>query len=443
MGDKKVYNCERVNYTILMNKDGKLSWRPLQFIHPVLYSDLVRKITDEDSWAKLQGRFSIFHSNLQIECLSLPAVGDDEQADRAAQVSNWWQAVELRSVELSLEYDYLFDTDIADCYGSIYTHSLSWAIETKEVAKINRDRQLLGNYIDGAIQKMQYNQTNGIPQGSVLMDFIAEVLLGYIDSLLTEKLVENGIEDYKILRYRDDYRIFVNNPTDGENILKLLSEVLSDSGLRLGASKTKASSDVIYSSIKKDKYDWLSSRNTHGNLFKHALIIKKHADLHPGSGSLATALKKFHLRVLRLNSCDTTLTAVISIVMDIAYKNPRVYPVCFAILSKYLSLVPENEERLTFINKIKKKFDKLPNIGYMEIWFQRAIKQNLTDINFQENLCRIVRGEQLSIWNSEWLAAASLNQLLNTTPIINYELLTSTEEIIDSTEYDLFPGKSG
>ena len=31
--------CDRegINYTLIDNKDGKYSWRPLQFIHPYLY----------------------------------------------------------------------------------------------------------------------------------------------------------------------------------------------------------------------------------------------------------------------------------------------------------------------------------------------------------------------------------------------------------------------
>ena len=64
---------------------------------------------------------------------------------------------------------------------------------------------LLGNVIDTYMQGMQYGQTNGIPQGSVLFDFIAEMVLGYADSQVSEVLASNDITDYKILRYRDDY----------------------------------------------------------------------------------------------------------------------------------------------------------------------------------------------------------------------------------------------
>jgi len=41
-----------------------------------------------------------------------------------------------------LDYKFSYDTDIADCYSSIYTHSIAWAIETIGIAKKQRD----GNY---------------------------------------------------------------------------------------------------------------------------------------------------------------------------------------------------------------------------------------------------------------------------------------------------------
>lgn len=36
-----------VNYTIYGNKDGKLSYRPLQLIHPLIYVSLVKEITQK------------------------------------------------------------------------------------------------------------------------------------------------------------------------------------------------------------------------------------------------------------------------------------------------------------------------------------------------------------------------------------------------------------
>ena len=51
---------------------------------------------------------------------------------------------------------------------------------------------MIGNAIDRRIQDMRGGQTNGIPQGSVLMDFVAEMVLGYIDFKLSEKIERAG-----------------------------------------------------------------------------------------------------------------------------------------------------------------------------------------------------------------------------------------------------------
>lgn len=275
------------------------------------------------------------------------------------------------------------------------------------------------------------------------MDFIAEILLGYVDDILTEKLQSAGVDDYKILRYRDDYRVFVNSSETGEHILKLLSEVLSVYGLKLGSAKTKAYDDVVIASVKKDKISWVATKNNHKYLLKYALLIKKHANEYPSSGSLSVALKEFNERVQKITELDISSKPIISIVMDIAYRNPKVYPVSFAILSKFLSLIDSDAERLSLMRDIFNKFKKLPNIGYFELWLQRAIKSEMDAFNFSEKLCLIVKGENPELWNSTWLASSKLLKVINETPIVNFDVLRMTTAVIESDEFDLFPGKSG
>ena len=41
------------------------------------------------------------------------------------------------------------------------------------------------------------------------MDFVAEIVIGYVDEQITSALGEPT--DFRILRYRDDYRIFANS----------------------------------------------------------------------------------------------------------------------------------------------------------------------------------------------------------------------------------------
>jgi len=152
-----------------------------------------------------------------------------------------------------------------DCYGAIYTHSIPWALHDKDVAKKKRgDKTLIGNIIDWQLQAMSNGQTNGIPQGSVLMDFIAEMVLCYVDSLLTDKIKKCkniSRKDYKIIRYRDDYRIFSNNPQIAEQIIKELTDILNDLGMKINSAKTHGINDVVHSSIKPDKLFWIVNEN--------------------------------------------------------------------------------------------------------------------------------------------------------------------------------------
>ena len=229
-----------VNYTLQTNKDGHYSWRPFELIHPAIYVHLVNKITEEDEWKMLLDRFKEFQENERIVCASLPRESkDDDSSGTAETVSGWWRDVEQESINKALEYKYIFTTDIANFYPSIYTHSIPWSIHTRKVAKDQRKpNDNLGNRVDHALRQMREGQTNGIPQGSVLMDFIAEIVLGYADEELTKSLAERNITDYHIIRYRDDYRVFTSSKEDAESIARDLTTVLRDLGLQLNSSKT-------------------------------------------------------------------------------------------------------------------------------------------------------------------------------------------------------------
>lgn len=365
---KAMTNLDDVNYLLYANKDGKLSWRPFQIINPLVYVALVHKITEQENWEKLQARFKKFSKNEKIKCLSIPVQSESKQSDKAQQISNWWEQVEQQSILLSLEYDYVFDTDVADCYGSIYTHSIAWAVEGKKIAKENRKNDLLGNFIDKSIQNAQNQQTNGIPQGSVLMDFIAEIILGYIDRILGAFLKKQKITNYQILRYRDDYRIFVCNHNDGERILKILSGIMMPFGFKLNASKTKGSQDVITQSIKKDKLAWLAiPQNNRISLQKQLLLIRQHSINHANSGSLNTALNKFDKQIERIRNKKgkvRNIEQLISIATDIAYHNPKVIPVCCAIISKLLSELDDSKHISLLVHE---KLSKMPNSGFAQI----------------------------------------------------------------------------
>jgi len=437
---KKHYpaDFEDVNYKFLNNKDGKYSWRPLQLIHPALYVSLVHEMTEQANWDLIVARFAQFQANIYIRCYSIPLQLDTNQSYSANSISQWWQTIEQQSIELALKYEYVLHTDISDCYGSIYTHSVSWALHTKPIAKERkRDQALIGNAIDKHLQNMSYGQTNGIPQGSVLMDFIAETVLGYADLELSNKIQRDNIQDYEIIRYRDDYRIFSNNPQTTEHITKLLTEVLIELGMRLNAQKTVVSSNVIKNSIKPDKLYWMSAKNGSKKIQEHLLLIHRLSEEHPNSGSLSKALDKFYIRIKGIAEPKKNTKVLTSILVDIMYKNPRTYPIASAILSKLLSLIPDNNEKNEILNLIYRRFENIPNTGHIKIWLQRLTIKLDRQRRYEENLCRKVNDATIQIWNSNWIES-NLKTLIENTPIIDETEIANIDIVIGSDEVRLF-----
>ncbi len=436
---KATYPCdfENVNYIFLNNKDGKYAWRPFQLIHPAIYVSLVHNITEEANWNLLVARFGEFAANPQIKCFSIPVKSDGVQSDKATNVTQWWQNIELQSIELSLKYEYVLHTDITDCYGSIYTHTIPWAIHTKQIAKANREPNgNLGNIIDKHLRDMAFGQTNSIPQGSVLMDFVAEMVLGYADIELSTKIQQTNIQDYHILRYRDDYRIFSNNPQDSELITKILTEVLVELGMRLNTHKTFVSNSVIRDSIKPDKLYWLSQKNSNKSIREHLLLIHGLSEKHPNSGSLTKSLGKFYERIKDLTELNN-IEVLISIIVDIMYKNPRTYPITSAILSKLVSLLNDSAKRDSIINDILTKFEKIPNTGHLKIWLQRLTIKIDRNKTYPEILCETVYNQNTKIWNSDWLNN-SLKTRIEATRIIDEQIIDKTDVVITSAEVQLF-----
>lgn len=426
-----------VNHTLYSNKDGRYAWRPFQLIHPVLYVALVNEVTKPEAWTFLQERFRVFAHNPNIECMSIPRASRTKRSDQAAQVLQWWTGVEQKSIEFALDYEYVLQTDVTDCYASIYTHSIAWALHDKSVAKANHGDTLLGNRIDKMIRNAQLQQTNGIPQGSVLMDFIAEMMLGYADVQLTQRLGASDISDYHILRYRDDYRIFVNDTHTGDMILKALNEVLMGLGLKANAQKTTEAQPVIASAVKPDKRAWQAANRYARNLQKHLLVIHTHCLKFPNAGSLVTALVEFSRRLSRSGTVQNPVP-MISMVIDIGVRCPRCFPVCAAIVSKLLVSLPSEKERFAVMDRIQRRVAQVPNNGHFEVWLQRISHPIGRQVKYVEPLCRIIDAEDIELWNSEWIADKKLRYVMAETSVVDRKRLKKISPVIGKLEFDPF-----
>jgi hypothetical protein len=426
------------NYKIFINKDGRYSWREIEIPNPYLYVLLVYKITEKQNWDFLVSKFKEFEKCEKIICSSIPVFDKNNSNNKKTQILNWLKNIEKESIKLSLEYDYLIETDISNFYPSIYTHSISWALHGKDIAKKEkRNNNLLGNLIDNLIQSMRYGETRGIPQGSILFDFISEIILGAIDLELNEKIKDF---DVKILRYRDDYRIFVNEQSTGEKVLKILTEKLSKYHLQLNSNKTSFSSDIIKASFKEAKFSWiLKDFKRDDDLLKYFLRIYEHSKQFPNSGNILTVMGSFYSNFKRIKIKEDP-EIIISILTEIAINNPKIYPVFAAYISKLLTSIKDDNKKEEIIRKIKKKFSKIPNIGYMEIWLQR-ITLSFKEDGYTEKLCKLVNNEEIDkLWNfPENIKNIILKDKLENLIIDRKELeKIKKKKIIDEREFNVF-----
>lgn len=435
-------NLSGVNYDFLANKDGRFAWRPLELIHPAIYVSLVNMVCKPDHWEHIQKRFSKMETGA-VDCCSAPVVSLDNQTDIATQIRSWWQEVEQKSLIYSLEFSHILHTDVTDCYGSLYTHSIAWALHGLEEAKTSRERDsLLGDKIDSHIRAGRYGQTNGISQGSVLMDLVAEIVLGYVDEQINSELGEPT--DFRILRYRDDYRIFANSDDRAEVILKVISDKLRSVGMRLGVSKTLLSRNVIEGAIKPDKLAGIDLQDLGDanakTIQKQLLRLHSFGQRFPNSGALRRLVSEFHDKIFnQLTQSPDDLEVMVAIATDIGFVSPATFPTVAGILSRLISLTSTQEEKARLWMKVRKKMDRVPYNGYLEIWLQRVTQPSAVGIPFisDEPICKIVNGENVDLWENEWISSNDLKEALQVSNIV-VGSVSNAKEVIQPQEVELF-----
>lgn len=291
-------NMSDANYDIMLNKDGRYAVRVLSLSNPFLYYLLAREICTPEHWAAILDDFKVFGSAPHIQAVGIPVIpADKENFHKATTILNWWNRFEQMAVKLSLDYRYMFATDITNCYGTIELQTVEKALSRKGTASevdVKTD-------IMRILTMLRQGRNIGLPQGSTLYDIVAEIVLGYADMLLHEELERDGItEGYEILRYRDDYKVFADNKDLLERISYKLQHVLEGLNLRLNSAKTRISDSIITDSIKPDKLAYIYNTPIYNNkkqcdfdgIQKQLLFILQFGRQYPNCGQMRMLLSK-------------------------------------------------------------------------------------------------------------------------------------------------------
>ena len=93
---------------------------------------------------------------------------------------------------------------------------------------------------------------------------------------------------------------------------------------------------------------------------------------------------------------------------------------------------------MQYIKKIRNKFSKIPNTGFLDLWLQRLTYKIDPNIKYNEKLCTLVQQKKVDIWNSTWIADKALLKIINDTSIIDIKKLNEMNIEIEEKEVDLF-----
>lgn len=481
-----------VNIDILLNKDGHYAVRPIVLANPFLYYFLVREVCCESNWQiikKLFEKFKVPH----ITSCAIPVIPNEKEAfHKATTINNWWNSMEQRSIELSLEYRYMFVTDITNCYGSVNPQAFDWAFSLKGTSHAIGTQRAIAKNIQKYLRAFQQGRNIGIPQGSAIFDFVGEIILGYSDLLLHEALLEKAREyeeegrafpDYEIIRYRDDYRIFCSNKDVLEDISYILQQVLERLNFRMNSQKTKISESIVTDAVKADKLAYIYNTpifNKKGVDFdsfeKHLLYILMFSRQYPDSGSVRTMLSDIDKRIEEwlkpfedknrsmTDNCKTivlgeesqsnksdsifsklktynrakyipggSIRALSAVCIQIALENVGSVHYVLRIVSRMIDPLNDMNEKQRIIDLVYNKLCNQPNSDYNQLWLQ-----NMTYTQDRERgtspyslrLCQVVAGKELGqLWNNDWLRA-EFTHSLPVASIVDKETLDKITPVI-------------
>jgi hypothetical protein len=143
-----------------------------------------------------------------------------------------------KQAELRSSNRFIIRADVSRFFPSIYTHSIPWALMGKSIAKSAHTTNTLVNtwqdMCDKYSQKINNNQTIGIPIGPDTSRLLAEIIMAEIDVLLAKKF-----KRLKGLRFIDDYEFACPTRAEAEKILYYLQYLLNEYELALNINKTK------------------------------------------------------------------------------------------------------------------------------------------------------------------------------------------------------------
>lgn len=299
--------------------------RILSLVHPKAYAFLAKHI--HDNWANIKKIQESKHSQIKPE----------HRNDGRIMVMNYESPIiqKRRYNQASFSKKFLVKADIANCFNSIYTHAIPWAIVGITDAKQNDSNELWYNKLDLFQRKAKRGETQGIPIGPATSSFIVELILQEVD----QKLISNS---FYFERYVDDYLFYCDSYEQAQSVIIILGRELAAFKLTLNLNKT-----IITELPSANEDGWILEllgslpnrfHNSEGNeqkfsaaeamtFINRAVVINKAT---PDGSVLKYAIQLIVPHIDELSSND-----LLSVVLNLSWHYPILIPYISQLIDKH------------------------------------------------------------------------------------------------------------
>jgi hypothetical protein len=223
--------------------------RPMGIPHPMAYQQLCNCLCK--NWHNLRKHFAEKTKNhrYKISRIHIRKLKDKCSVFEMNYLNHKIDGDPELNIKIGKKY--LVRADISNCFPSIYSHALPWALVGKEEAKKNKSpkEDCWYNEIDRYTRNLKDGETHGLLIGCHACNVLSEIILVAID----EKLHDKG---WRYVRNIDDYTCYVETQEKAQKFLIDLVSALRSYDLTLNHKKT-----AIFELPFGDTEQWVSRLN--------------------------------------------------------------------------------------------------------------------------------------------------------------------------------------
>lgn len=390
-GPQPKFDPEKSEIVTVSFPKSELTDRTFGIMAPKLYHDIVWHLVQE--WDLVTK--TLFNNTNKIYSYSFPipvskkTKGSLGHLRAGRMIYEFLEMAEKDLVAEAYKYKYILKTDVKNFYPSIYTHSIAWALHSKELIRRKGNRThystFLGLRLDRLFQAANDSCTNGIAIGPAISDLIGEIILSTIDTQCSKIISDKGI-DFIGVRFKDDYRFLCQSKHDAKLVIKALQKQLSSFNLTLNEGK----SDVA--ELPEGLFrEWTADYQSFSLRYKKKISYKRFESSlrgtlkvdhkHPRTGVVDRFLSELVSKdnELKFEFKSKDLYKAISLLLLLKERRNKSFPQILGIIEKILeqkAQKPNTTQRIETIihNLLDEKLKNIDDNEYDLIWLIYFIK---------------------------------------------------------------------